>query len=198
MDVPEQGTFLIPFTLHGAELVDEQTGNVVRVEGQGRLVVEREGDELVTADPQRFNVDSFFDIFVEIELRDPDTGAMMRLTLEDLDRAVRIPLRFPNNMMPPDMPNIPANDVRWMPAIFWRTGLGRDLLDDAGVLWDRLISIHAVPHGEPIKPIRIMEEPLLAIGNAYEGSIHGFKFEDLNADAFGRTTNRRWPGSKSC
>lgn len=182
LEVPEEGTFLIPFTLHRAELADQQTGDVVRVEGGGRLVVQRDGDQLVTADPQRWNVDSFFDIFAEVELRDPDTGEMMRLTLEDLDRPLRIPLTFPNNMMPPDMPTIPADDVRWMPAIFWRTGLGRELLDDAGRLWDRLITIHAVPHGEPVKPIRTMELAELAIGNAYEGSIHGYKFEDLNVD----------------
>ena len=27
-----------------------------------------------------------------------------------------------------------------------------------------------------------VEDPLLAFGNAFEGSIHGYKFEDKNAD----------------
>ncbi len=184
LEVPKQGgPWLIPFTLHEAVMADDQTGATMRVSGSGRLAVERVGDELRTLTRgDDFFVDSFFDVFFDITVTDVDTGEPMRLTLDDPARPVRVPLEFPMEMMPDDMPFIRTDDVRWMPAMFWASGLGRELLDDAGRLWDRLVSIHAVPHGEPIRPIRIMQEPLLAFGNAFRGSIHGYKFEDLNGN----------------
>jgi hypothetical protein len=87
----------------------------------------------------------------------------------------------PDNMEPAPQ-RIPPRDWRWMPTWFWREGFGRDLLDDAGNLWDVLISIHAFPHVENEKPVRPWIIPDLAFGNSPRSSIHGYKYEDLNVN----------------
>ena len=177
--VPNEGRWLIPFELPATELIDPETGATMRLFGNGEVVVARRGDELVTADTAAAN--SFFDVFFDITVAD-ENGEMMPLQPANPDEPLRIPLIFPMDGIDP----IPPTDVRWMPAIFWAEGLGRELLDDAGALWDKLISIHAIPHVEIDKPIRIIVEPGLVFGNHRDidppPEIHGIKWHDIDGD----------------
>lgn len=174
-EVPrEGGPWLIPFELGATHLADPQSEAAMHVEGSGQIVVERIGDELVT-NPD-FTVDSFFDVFYTIDVPGAN-GEPMTLTPEGGD-PLRVPLQFPM----PDMDPIPADDVRWMPVIFWQEGLAQDLLDEAGELWDQLITVHSMPHVEVEKPVRIQVDPLLAFGNWRPTSIHGIKWLDRNGD----------------
>jgi hypothetical protein len=178
--VPEGPPFLIPVELVMMDLVghDPTNGAEVRLRlrddmrSTGMIQVQRAGDVLVG----QAMVDSFFDITYRIDLISPP----MVLTPANPEMPVRLQMPFtPEN-------NLRPTDVRWMPTIFWQTGFGRDLLDNAGNLWDVLISIHTVPHVELERPVRIIVDPNLAFGNKPvdepPGSIHGMKWHDLDAD----------------
>ncbi|MCO6458616.1 MAG: choice-of-anchor D domain-containing protein [Pirellulaceae bacterium] len=134
--------------------------------------------------------DSFFDVFFDIAFVDPATGERHVTSVADPANpqqrgAMRVGMAFGPVNPPPTPSPIPPRDIRWMPTFFWQTGTARelrDLLPDGtlGTLWDEIIAIHAVPHAETDKPVRPMVEPALTFGNTYLGSIHGYKFEDVN------------------
>ncbi|MCA9248269.1 MAG: hypothetical protein KDA42_14170, partial [Planctomycetales bacterium] len=78
---------------------------------------------------------------------------------------------------------ISANNAIWLPASAAATGLSQLLLDDAGTLWDTLVSVATRPlRATPIKRYIVQED--LVFGNQPDlpGSIHGLKFDDLNAN----------------
>jgi hypothetical protein len=177
--VPPGGTYMIPVELLMMDLVghDPTNGAEVRLmmrdgmHSTGQVLVQREGNVLIG--------DSFFDVFFDITYELPGAPPMV-LRPANPNEPVRLQMPFtPND-------NLRPTDVRWMPTIFWQTGFGRDLLDNAGVLWDKLISIHTVPHVELERPVRIIVDPNLAFGNKPVdepgGSIHGMKWHDLDAD----------------
>ena len=72
--------------------------------------------------------------------------------------------------------------ARWVPVIPGQYNIiaiepdssdGHDLVTE-------IDAVKAIP--APVKPTREIVLPDLAFGNAFDGSIHGYKFEDLNAD----------------
>lgn len=173
--IPQGGEWTLRFEVTGAELrgVDPVTGGmaILHVSGKGDIQVSNVG---LTAEDGFLvgTVDSFFDITVEIQRPGNQPPMLLRP-----DREIRFRTEFTRE------DRIPSRDVRWLPTIFWETGLGRDLLDDAGQLWDVLISLHAEPHAEMEKPVRTVIVPELAFGNTFQlSSIHGYKFEDLNVN----------------
>lgn len=94
-------------------------------------------------------LDSFFDIFVEIDL--PQAGGGLGMTLFN-DEALRAGMSFGTS--PPAFPvadPLPQLDVLWAPTWLWREGFAQDLLNlqPPHELWDRWISIHAHVTPEP-------------------------------------------------
>jgi hypothetical protein len=150
---PPPGNWTIPIEIVSMQLTS--MGPIVFPQGPTEVIVRQNPrlpslgriDNLQNNGDGTIRLDSFFDVFVEIEL--PDLGGMR---LENVQPATAgmsfgtsaggpFPLAGP----------LPELDVLWAPTWLWAEGFGRDLLDinPPHALWDVWISIHAHVTPEP-------------------------------------------------
>jgi hypothetical protein len=107
---------------------------------RGEIQVRNEGGVLVG--------DSFFDVFIDVELISEDGEEPMQLTTNP-DTPWRLGMQFDAE------DNIPAIDVFWLPSWFWLNGIpGRQLplppeLIAASGLWDVIVDAHGHITAEP-------------------------------------------------
>lgn len=96
-----------------------------------------------------FQVDSFFDVFFDIELRSVAGGELTTLFNPE---PIQLSMSFGTGNDPFDMGPLPEADVLWTPVWIWEEGLANDLLDPlmpGDPLWDKWISIHGHITPEP-------------------------------------------------